>query len=253
VIRLPQPLRIVLRETKVNILLTIEYRASTLVLMLNTFVGPTIALLVWLAVSAHSAGGANTLPLSRSQLVTYFVLMSLVSMLTGVWISEYLAADIRSGELSKYLMRPAPVMAGHIGLVFRHEIHLPRDPLVWALLALALALAGALSFLIDYLVGSLAFWLQAVSGLLALEALIAGLLAGRLVPLALFPPELAPLLAAQPWRYTLSFPLEIATGALTPDAIAFGLALQVSYVVAAALGVRVVWRYGLRSYAATGG
>jgi viologen exporter family transport system permease protein len=201
-------------------------------------------------------------------------LMSLVAMLTGVWISEYLAADIRSGGLSKYLLRPAPIMAGQIGnnlgekviklfllgpfvlaaaIVFRHDIDLPGDPRVWALFAVALVLAGMLSFLIDYLIGSLAFWLQAVNGLLALEGLIAGLLAGRLVPLALFPPELAPLLAAQPWRYTLSFPIEIVTGALTPAAIVYGLLVQSAYVVAAALGVRVVWRSGLRSYAATGG
>ena len=271
--RLPRTLRLVLRETKLNVMLTIEYRAAFFVIMLNVFIGPTVSLLVWLAVLERGPGG-TALALDRSQLVTYYVLMSLVSMLTGVWLSEYLADDIRTGNLSKYLLRPAPHMAGALGnnlgekvvklillgplvlaagLVFRHDLRLPAEPGTWALFALAIAGAFTLHFLIDYLLGSLAFWQQAVNGVVTLEGLVAGLLAGRFVPLALFPPELGPVLAAQPWRFTLSFPLEIVTGALDPGAIAYGFALQLAYIAALALVIRVVWSYGLRAYAATRG
>ena len=270
---LPRTLRLVLRETKVNVMLTIEYRAAFFVIMLNVFTGPTISLLVWLAVIERGPGGA-ALAMDRPQLVTYYVLMSLVSMLTGVWLSEYLADDIRTGNLSKYLLRPAPHMAGALGnnlgekviklmllgplvlvagFLFRHDLRLPADPGTWLLFGLAVALAFLLHFLIDYLLGSLAFWQQAVHGIVTLEGLVAGLLAGRFVPLALFPPELAPLLAAQPWRFTLSFPLEVVTASLSAEQLAYGFGLQVAYIAGLAALIRVVWRYGLRSYAATRG
>ena len=271
--RLPRTLRLLLRETKVNVMLTIEYRAAFFVIMLNVFLGPTVSLLVWLAVIERGPGGA-ALAMDRSQLVTYYVLMSLVSMLTGVWLSEYLADDIRTGNLSKYLLRPAPHMAGALGnnlgekviklvllgplvllagFIFRQDLRLPMEPGTWLLFAMAVTLAFALHFLIDYLLGSLAFWQQAVNGVVTLEGLIAGLLAGRFVPLALFPPELAPLLAAQPWRFTLSFPLEVVTASLSPEQLAYGFACQIGYIAGLAALIRVVWHYGLRTYAATKG
>ena len=104
----------------------------------------------------------------------------------------------------------------------------------------------------NFVIGSLAFWMQDVSGLVRLKNLVGALLAGYLIPLALFPPEAASFLEAQPFRYTLSFPLELLTGSLPPDAIARGFGWQVSYCVGLWACYRLLWRYGLRSYAATG-
>ena len=70
-----------------------------------------------------------------------------------------------------------------------------------------------MAFLLDFLVGSLAFWVQDVRGLIRVKMLVGAFLAGQVIPLALFPPAVTPLLQAQPFRYTLSFPLEILTGA----------------------------------------
>lgn len=269
-----QRLRLILQFTRANVMMTLEWRAGVLILMLNSVATPTISLLVWLTVQQNAPGG---LPLDRPQLVTYFVLLSVVSMLSDTWIGQYVAADIRTGELSKYLLWPAPAMASAIGnnlgekaikvwlllplvavvgLFYRDEVQLTTEPLRWIAFGVALALAAALTFLIDYTIGSLAFWLQDVSGIAALNALLEGLLAGRFVPLALFPPVLAPLLAVQPWRFTLSFPLEVltgtTTGALPGEAIARGLALQAGYITALICAHRLVWRAGLRVYAAVG-
>jgi ABC-2 type transport system permease protein len=263
-------MRLLLQFARANVMLTLEYRAGFLVYMLNIVAGPTIALLVWLAVQSHAV---QALPLDRSQLVTYFILMAVVSMLTDTWIGFYVAADIRSGDLAKFLMWPAPPMAHGIGnnagekivklvlllplvvlvgFVFRDDIRLPLDPARWLLFLVALVLAAALNFLLDYLIGSLAFFVQDVSGIATLNRLVEGLLAGRFVPLVLFPTALTPLLDVQPWRFLLSFPLEILTLDLSPGAVARGLALQLGYLAALALAHRILWRRGLRAFAATG-
>src|SRR5207245_378565 len=124
------------------------------------------------------------LPLDRSQFVTYYVLLGLVSMLTGVWQAPYTAEKIRLGRLSPDLLRPAPVIlqpiANNLGekiiklplllpivagvaLLFGDDFRPPTDPLAWLLFALSLPAAAAINFLLDYLVGLLAFWRGASS------------------------------------------------------------------------------------------
>lgn len=266
---LPVWLRVLVRMVKLNVMLTMEYRVSFFIIMANLVLRPAIALLVWLA--ASDAGVA--LPYDRSQFVAYFVLMALVSMATQTWTAEYVEEDIRYGDLNKSLMRPAPnvlhYVANNLGekiiklglllpivlllaLAFRYELSLPTDPSRWLVFGGALVLAAVLNFLIDYLTGSLAFFLLDTSGVLSLRRLCYGLLAGQFVPLAFFPPSLAGLLEAQPFRYTLSFPLEVLTADLSPAVLARGFAWQVGYCVAFLAAYRVVWRRGLRLYGAIG-
>ena len=262
-------LRLFWRMVVMNVMSTIEYRASFLVCMINVVATPLISLLVWLTVSDQGVA----LPYSRSQFVTYYVLLSVVSMLTSTWLAPFVAQAIRLGYLSPWLLRPAPYIANFAGnnlgekivklplllplvalmaLFFWADLRLPDQPRDWLLFVLALPLAAMVAFLLDFVIGSLAFWMQDVRGLVRVKNLVGAFLAGQIIPLALFPPGAAGFLEAQPFRYTLSFPLELLTGSLTPAAAARGFAWQVGYCVGLWACYRLLWRYGLRSYAATG-
>ena len=261
--------RLLWRLVRMNVMLTLEYRVGFLLSMTTLVLNPAIALLVWLAVD--EAGGQ--LPYSREEFVTYFVLMGLASLATQTWTAEYVQEDIKEGYLNRSLVRPAPnvlhYVANNLGekvvklvllapplfvlaFLFRDALRLPTALLPWLLFLGSLILAATLAFLLDYLTGSLAFWLQDTGGLRSLFRLAANLLSGRLVPLAFFPSALAGLLAVQPFRFLLSFPLELLTGSLPAEAIAQGFSWQGAYVLAALLGYRLVWRFGLRAYAASG-
>jgi ABC-2 type transport system permease protein len=269
-------LRLLWRLVACNVMVTLEYRAAFLIYMLNTVAGPVVMLAVWLAVSAHGV----PLPYDRSQLVTYYLMLGIVVMLTGNWAASYVAQSIRTGKISPLLLRPAPVILDYLGnnlgekiiklplllplivvaaLLFREGsagagwgLQLPADPLLWLLFAFSLPPAAALAFLLDFVVGTLAFWLEDVSGLLRVKAVAGAFLEGQVIPLALFPPQLAPILAAQPFRYVVSFPLEILAGQLRPEEITWGFAAQLGYCVALALTYRLLWRRGLGVYAAAG-
>ena len=91
-----------------------------------------------------------------------------------------------------------------------------------------------------------------VGGLFRLKTLASGLLAGQFLPLAFFPPAFGSFMEAQPFRYTLSFPLELLTGSLGPAAITRGFGWQIGYCVSLWAIYRTLWHYGLRSYEATG-
>ncbi|HEY8741867.1 MAG TPA: ABC-2 family transporter protein [Chloroflexota bacterium] len=261
--------RVLHRLTVMNVMMTLEYRGAFVVLMFNAVMGPLFPLLIWLTVSAQGV----PLPYDRSQFVSYYVVLSFVSVLAGTWLAEYLAAEIRLGTLSPWLLRPAPRIAHEIGnnlgekvvklplllpmavlaaLAFRADLHLPTALQTWLLFLLALVLAAVIAFLLDFVVGSLAFWVQDVDGVIRFEHAIGGFLAGRFVPLALFPPTFSGLLVAQPFRYTVSFPLEILTGSLSPGATITGFGWASGYCLLLYGAYRLLWRYGLRAYAATG-
>ena len=262
-------LRVIWRQVVMNVMMTLEYRGAFFILMINIVAGPLVSLLVWLTVGESGV----RLPYDRGQFVTYYVLLSVVTMLTTTWAGGYVAESIRLGQLSPVLLRPVSPLTGYIGnnigekviklplllpltglvaLFFRSDLHLPADPRAWLLFVVCLPMAAAVTFLLDIVIASLAFWLDDVWGLLRVKELLGAFLAGRFVPLALFPPSLDGFLEAQPFRYTLSFPLEVLTGDLSAAALARGFVWQTAYCIGLWACYRLLWRYGLRAYSATG-
>ncbi|MDP9383087.1 MAG: ABC-2 family transporter protein [Chloroflexota bacterium] len=249
---------------------TLEYRATFFVYMTGAVIGPTISLLVWLTVSQQGL----SLPYDREQCVTYYVLLATVSLLTASWVAEYGLADaIRLGKLSPLLLRPAPAILHYVGdnlgqkavmlplqlplvalvtVVFHEYLRLPAEPWSWLLFAVSLPMAATVAFLLDYLTGLLAFWIQDVKGIIEAKNLIGAFLAGQLVPLALFPDWSSGFLLLQPFRYTLSFPLEVLIGGLSEAQIALGFAIQMGYCVLLWAAYHVAWRYGVRMYSVAG-
>lgn len=262
-------LRVLRRLVGLNVMMTLEYRGSFFLYMLSNVAVPVISLLVWLTVSEQGA----RLPLSREELVTYYLLLSVVSMLTSTWLSAWLAQSIRQGEISPWLLRPVPYildqignnlgekitklvllipMVGFVAVFFRADIRLPSEPFAWLLFVLCLPMTATVAFLMDFLLGSLAFWLEDVNGLVRVKTLVSGFLSGQIVPLALFPREFEGFLKLQPFRYALSFPLEVLTTSLSPRELALGFGLQAAYCGVFFVAYRVVWRSGLRAYSAVG-
>lgn len=262
-------LRLIWRMTSMDVMATLEYRGAFFIYMVNTVAVPLISLLVWRTVSRSGAH----LPYSQSQLVTYYVLLSGASMLTSTWMAAFIADWIRLGNLSPWLLRPVPFVLSQIGnnigekivkmplllplaagvaLLFHSDLSLPSDPLAWARFGLCLPLAAIVAFQIDFLTGLLAFWIQDVRGFIRFKELTAGFLSGQFIPLALFPPAFGGFLQVQPFRYTLSFPLEVLLGRLSGTALAEGFALQCGYCVLFWVLYRLLWRSGLRAYSAVG-
>jgi ABC-2 type transport system permease protein len=56
----------------------------------------------------------------------------------------------------------------------------------------------------------------------------------------------------QPFRFTLSFSLELVVGDLSGRELLIGMALQLLYPVLTVIVARRLWRCGLRNYSAVG-
>lgn len=249
-----------------DIQVTLTYRAWLFWLLLGNLPVPVISLLVWRGAAALGAD----LPVGQDYLVTYFVLVALVSMLTSCWSAGFLADSIRLGDLASWLVRPCSThlngiannvaekvaklvlmvpMVAVLALTVHRQVSLPTDPLRWLGFGLAVVLGAVNAFALDTLLGSLAFWVEEVSGLLRARTLVAGVLSGAVVPLALMPAALQPVLAVQPFRFTVSFPLEVL---LLPRVPVAGFALSAAWALALTAAAVGVWRVGLRGYQAAG-
>jgi ABC-2 type transport system permease protein len=260
-----RPLRVLRVLVAREISMTLNYRWWLLTMQLGSIIAPAISLLVWRGAIAQGA----TPPVSESFLTTYLVLVSLVGMLTSSWTSGFLAAGIRLGELNSWLVRPCSThlaglannvaeklvkltflapLAVVLGLLFRDEVDLPPAGSRWIAFLGALVMAAGMTFALDVVIGSLAFWFEDVSAIDRLRQLLARTLSGALTPLALFPTVFSGFLAAQPFRFVVSFPLEVLLSKPSGDSYVLAVGWFTTFLGAAV----VVWRIGLRNYQGAG-
>src|SRR5450759_3345683 len=158
-------------------------------------------------------------------------MVTLFRRITGVWIIWDMDNDIREGALSPLLLKPLNPMHYHFAAVIAGKplqtlIVLPPiavasillgahyDLSLLSLLCVSIALCGGMmiEFLVQAIIGTFAFWITQATAVAELWFWIRSLLSGWVIPLALFPAALIGPLTVLPFRYTLSFPIEIILG-----------------------------------------
>lgn len=185
---------------------------------------------LWLAILSTTNLGTIT----AEDLLAYYLLAFLIERLTSNRrVTDNLEEDIVTGKLAIYFVRPIPIYSNHlaeylsqlsingilmvpiaIGLL---KILTPSiiqlNPQVLLIFSLFVILSGLCQFLIFYIIGLLAFWLERVWGIRMGFYWILSFLSGRLIPLYLFPPFLKQWINLLPFRF---FTYELVMILLTP-------------------------------------
>jgi ABC-2 type transport system permease protein len=245
----------------------LAYRAVLVIWVLAGAL-PLIMLGVWLPLS--SAGLVTNY--SPGEFVAYYVGVIALRQFTSVWVIWDIEREIRLGELSSHLLRPCHPLLRYLAQALadkplRALLTLPLfaavlllvpgampqpSALELAVLPLAIALAFSLYFALQVCIALLAFWLTQVIALQDFWFAVFTLASGYLLPLDLFPPLVVRVLRVLPFRYLLSFPLELLLGKLNPAQVAEGLLFQVGWGLFFASLMLLLWRRGLRQYGAVG-
>jgi ABC-2 type transport system permease protein len=245
----------------------IEYRASILIYMLSA-TSPLVSLAVWLSLAADGPVGSY----SSSDFVAYYLAVILVRQLSGAWVAFELDNQIREGTLSPKLLKPINPIHDFIAVnladkVFRLPIVLipvvaaavlvpgvryDLRPLTLLYFTLSLALAWLSIYFTQYCIGLLSFWMSHALAVNDLWFGIRMMLSGNLAPLDLFPAPIPQISVYLPFRYTLSFPVEIILGRVGGDQLWFGFAIQGFWLLATIGVYRLLWVRGLRDYSAFG-
>ncbi len=247
---------------------SIAYRAEMVIWFLTTTM-PLVMLALWSAAVAD----APIEGFGQPEFVTYYAAALVVRHLSSSWVVWELNADIRTGALSMYMLRPVhPIwmyVAENLSAIpLRLVVLVPivgvlctvlpaapvtTDPLQLALCAWTLVGAWVLMFSSQTVVGLLSLWTgQSLAIWDAFFGLFA-LLSGYLVPLELFPASLRPIADALPFHAMGGLSIEILMGHLETEEVLRGVAIQAAWVVAFVVVARIVWSRGVRRFGAFGG
>jgi ABC-2 type transport system permease protein len=119
------------------------------------------------------------------------------------------------------------------------------------LVVLATALGFAVNFLVQSLIAVLCFWSERASALERLHTLAMLFLSGLMAPLEVFPPAVRQAAQWTPFPWIIHFPARLLAGAELNVAEGFtALAAWLALLLPLTL---LLWRAGVRRYAAMGG
>ena len=265
---LARRIRVFRALTRVGAAEALAYRAEVVTWLLSTTMP--------LVMAAFFAALARDRPVGRlgeREVGAYFLATFIVRTVTGSFVSRQINLEIRDGTLATRLMRPVHPLLAYTAETLgafptRLTVVVPaavafaaifggqglaRDPAAGPMFALALAGAWALSLLVSFVIGALAFYVDQSDKVM--DAYLTGLfvLSGYLVPLELFPPSLRGALDWLPFRYQIGLPVEILVGAHARGEAMALLARQWAMIAVAAALARALWRRGVARFAAYGG
>ena len=246
-----------------------QYRASLFIWMIGQVLEPLVYLVVWTIVSNGSAGSVGSY--TTREFAAYFIVLMLVNQVTYTWIMYEFEYRIREGILSVALLKPVhpihsdisdnlssklitlPMMIViAIGLAI--AFHASISPPLWAIIVFipSLLLAFLVRFLLEWTLAQTAFWTTRVGAINQTYFVLLLFLSGQIAPLTLLPHPVQIVASILPFRWVISFPVEVLLGQHTPVEALMGLGAQVAWLIISVVLVRVVWRAGVRVYSAVG-
>lgn len=246
-----------------------QYRIGALSWLVGKILEPLIFMVIW-RVTAQSKGWTTT-QYSPNDFVCYYIILMIISHITFTYLIWDFGSEIISGKFSRKLLLPLhpihydlaenfgykvfslPVIclsAVLLGYLFKAQFEINYLRLAYFIPALIQAFF--LRFLIEWTVALSAFWLKNIRAVNQIYYLLLIFFSGRVAPLDLFPASIRTLARLLPFRFMVSFPVEIILGKIPPNEIWLGFLLQLVWLVSAWTIYKVVWILGVRKYTAVG-
>lgn len=238
----------------------LEYRGDMVIYSLSSSFTPMLGLALWLATS-----NSGNLPFSNTELIAYFIAVIYMGIASEMWQSWLVAENVNDGSFSTYLLKPFHPILRYVIDNFSDKIYkmsmvtitllivyfiIPQA--VWAQFHLtvisvfssiiALVFGYIIMFLIEYSIGLSAVWFYDIGFLKNWMDLFYTIFAGRFVPLIFFPAILLNFAIFLPFRYTVSFPVEIILGKLSSSQIMLGFMIEAFWVGAIFLIYKLIYK-----------
>ena len=254
---------------RTSIMMMFQYRIAMLIWLLGGIIEPLMYLVVWRTVSQQQGGAVGTY--STNEFVVYFIAMMMVSHGTFTWIMWEYVYRIRMGQFSAMLLKPIhPIhsdIADNIGYKFLTLIVMGPtvlllawffdaswQPTYWSLAAFVpvLILAFLMRFYWEWSLAMVAFWTLRIDAMNQAYMVILLFFSGKLAPLTLFPEIVQRAAGLLPFRWILAFPVELLLGKVTPRELLIGIGAQLFWLLAGYLCMQLIYRAGIKRYAAFG-
>jgi len=212
---------------------------------------------------------------SYHDMVAYYLLTMVGRAFSSMpGLTSGIAQQVRDGSIKKFLTQPIDML----GYLFWHRIahklvyygvalgpfvfvfwlcrsYFPPVPDLATILSCVacLIMAFLLGFLIESLLGLVAFWFLEVSSLLFIYMMMNYFLSGHMIPLDFLPQWAQTFVQFLPFRFLAYEPAAIWLGRYDHSAMGQLLLIQLGWVLALWAANRAAFYYGVRRYSAFGG
>jgi ABC-2 type transport system permease protein len=254
---------------RIGISTQFQYRIANYFFLIGHIAEPIIYLVVWSTIAVQQGGEVGGF--TPNEFAAYYIVWTLVRNMNITSVGAW-EGHIREGDLSRMLLHPIHPMHWDLGffagwkivmiilwlpvavvltLLFRPAFHI--EPIDVAVFAVAIWGAYFVRSLTYSNLGLAAFWTTRLSPIVQVVMTFELLLSGRLVPLSLMPDWAQSLADVLPFKWTFGYPIEALIGQLPMSELLGGLAMQALWIVIGVVGIRLLWPFAVRRYAAVGG
>ncbi len=205
-----------------------------------------------------------------SSMITYYFIVYILKQYTVSYFDWNVVKKIRTGEFAQFLYRPLgayqyyffknigekliriiasiPVLVVMF-LLLRNYFIMPVHPF-WFLIACSISflLNNWLIMILSYI----AFWTENGEMFIYFKDSLIYYLSGAMIPLILFGKEVAAFLRCLPFRYFVSFPVEIYLGKVSINEIYTGLAIAITWLMLFIFLEKWIYKKGVKKFSAVG-
>lgn len=262
-------MRLYMKTFLIGLQQAMQYRLRIIINILVGFIPVIINCLLWIAIY-RSVNFAEIDGFTCKEMISYLIMALIINNYLGAGASDYtISEDIKNGGLSKFLLKPinnflyyittslpesvfylicifSPIMIALYALVLKQ-----RSPLTIVLSIVVLFLAYILHFMLNYLIGLLAFWTTSVSSFIYMKDEIINFLSGNILPLSFFPALFIKISNFLPFQYMVYFPINAFLNESVPS-ICKGMGIQCLWILILYVIIKLVWSRGLKRYSSVG-
>jgi ABC-2 type transport system permease protein len=255
---------------RVELTIKVQYHVNTFIWLVGLLIEPVVYLSVWVNVAL--AQGGSVQGYTPQDFAAYYLTFLVVRHFTIAPSAYRLAARIRDGSMSTFLLRPIHPIHEDVVEINTHKlISIPALVVIvilvsalfqvrlntewWAIVAfpLVVLLAGMLRFIYQWTYMLIAFWTVRFEAPWGLYNTAHSFLGGAVAPLNLLPLPLQVLSFALPFRWVFNFPVELLIGNVSWNELWSGILAQCLWIAVSLLALRVLWPAAVKRYAAVGG
>jgi ABC-2 type transport system permease protein len=247
------------------------YRLNFYLWRFRSFITFLTLLFFWLAIYGNQA---SFLGYQKSQMITYVVGVAFLRTIIFGTRSTDLAPQIRSGSLTKLLLKPIKVFkyfftqdvvdkllnflfAGfEIGLVLfilNFSLYFPQKMTTYFFFFVLVSLAIVLLFFISMTLSIISFWTEEIwAARFLFMVIFMEFLAGTYFPLDILPSSLSKIIYLTPSPYLIFFPMKIWLEQLSFEEIVKAILICFVWLLFFWWFSFFLWKKGSRSYSAYG-
>ncbi len=250
-----------------------HYRFNTIVNLIFGNVSIVVTVMFWILVY-QSSENTYIKDFSLTDMITYFIICSIVKELTLSSSGFAYSKMIKEGGLNAELLKPYSIsvsvyfknLANSVTSMFPQFIlFIILLPVIGKYLTFNLNVINTLfgmafliiatisSYIVWSILGLMAFWFEDATAVLWSFAVFFNLISGIFIPLDFFPKEIITIIQWLPFSSWVYLPIKIYLNLLDFDKMLQLLITNVGWIVALFWLYQFVWSVGVRRYSSIGG